>query len=68
VNPASAAASEHGLIAAQRQLLWLYTHKLQPSLDDKLGFRSSMQLLAGLAADDIRLARFWADYDVSGWD
>jgi hypothetical protein len=66
--PATLAAvlsCERDLLAAQRQLLWLYSHKLTPSLSAKVTLRSTMQMLAGLPPGDIRLDRFWADYDVS---
>jgi hypothetical protein len=56
---------ERDLLAAQRQLLWLYSHKLTPGLSAKVALRSRMQMLAGLTPGDIRLDRFWADYDVS---
>jgi hypothetical protein len=73
VAPGSQPTSAADLIAAQRQLLWLYDQKLQPepSLAEKVGFRSCMRTLSRLPAGDIRLAKFWADYDVSdggfGW-
>jgi hypothetical protein len=62
---AAAVDAERNLLAAQRQLLALYAHKLSPSLSEKLALRSTLQMLAGLPPGDIRLDRFWADNDVS---
>lgn len=58
-------ATVRDLIAAERQLLWLYNHKLQPSMADLKAFRAAMEVLPGLPADDVRLDVFWKDYDVS---
>jgi hypothetical protein len=62
-----AVPSDGDLVTAQRHLLWLYTEKMQPSLQQQLHFRSTVWQV--LSADDIRRALFWRDYDVSvsGW-
>jgi hypothetical protein len=66
VTPAAAPGpSEHSLPAAQQLLLRLYQQKLTPSLSEKVALRSTMQMLAALPPGDVRLDRFWADYDVS---
>lgn len=57
------AGADRCFITAERQLLSLYTSKLQPTLDQKLRLRKVMQLLSGLRVDDLRLYRFWGDYD-----
>lgn len=59
----SGPAAGRSLVAAQRQLLALYTQQVQPAMADLRVFRAVMKVVSGLSPADTGFEEFWRDFE-----